>query len=673
MVCCAIGGCTNHGRHQKELGILFHRFPKNAEIRLRWINACKRSDQFNSDIARVCSAHFDESDYIRDLQNELLSLPLRRKLKLDAIPHLNLPLCSSTTDGRPNCLKRKIRAEKRNNRKEVKSLLTDSNNVVPDCASNLTENSVTLEITSPHEKITSNNNNVGLDDNNDKNINIDQLLKQLKNERIKNEQLSQEIIVLTEKLNLAYIEISKLKEIKTVFDSTFSQSQKQVLLKRKCSNWSPDDIARAVTLRCLSYKSLGFIRDVLKYPLPSEVTIKRRLRQFTVSPGFIDISLSILKAQTHLFSTFERDVVISYDEMKVSSELCFNQLDERIMGPYNNVQVILIRSLMRKWKQPIYYNFDTAVTKTLLLEAVEVVESCGFKVRAFVSDMGPSNRKVLTDLGVTWSNPSIKNPSCTERNIWVFCDVPHALKLLRNHLLDEGYILSCGKYLCKEPFEKLIEKQNVADNDLQYAPKVTMNHILVSGPERQKVRPASELLSSTVGKAISHIFPEFSFAGEIVQIINDGFDVLNSRIPICGVNPLKSAYGNCLKEQDEALDKLHHLILTMRVKGQKNLLPFQKGFLISINSIRGLFKELKSDGYSYILTYRLNQDVLESYFSQIRGIGRFYDHPLPTTVTQRIKSLILCKNVSEVINSKNCLSEEDVTLSAGKYTQPTVL
>lgn len=289
--------------------------------------------------------------------------------------------------------------------------------------------------------------------------------------------------------------------------------------------------------------------------------------------------------------------------------------------------------------------------------------------------MGPSNRKVLTDLGITWNTPYIKSPSCTERNIWVFCDVPHALKLLRNHLIDEGYMLSCSKYLSKEPFEKLIEKQTVADNDLQYAPKITMNHILVTGPERQKVRPAAELLSSTVGKAISHVFPEFSFVGEAVQIINDGFDVLNSRIPICGVNPLKSAYGNCLQEQDEALDKLHNLILTMRVKGQTNLLPFQKGFLISINSIRGLFRELKSDGYSYILTYRLNQDVLESYFSQIRGIGRFYDHPLPTTVTQRIKSLILCKNASEVINSKNCLSEEEVTLSAGKYclyTQPIV-
>ena len=115
--------------------------------------------------------------------------------------------------------------------------------------------------------------------------------------------------------------------------------------------------------------------------------------------------------------------------------------------------------------------------------------------------------------------------------------------------------------------------------------------------------------------------------------MNNGFDVLNSRIPYCGTYNLKSAYGNCLTEQNESLDKLYNLIYTIRIiekerRNKKNLefgkekkkpglLPFQKGFLISINSLRGLFKELNSEGYSYVLASRCNQDVLESYFSQI--------------------------------------------------------
>ncbi|KAG8296553.1 hypothetical protein J6590_054369 [Homalodisca vitripennis] len=85
-----------------------------------------------------------------------------------------------------------------------------------------------------------------------------------------------------------------------------------------------------------------------------------------------------------------------------------------------------------------------------------------------------------------------------------------------------------------------------------------------------------------------------------------------------------------------------------------------KGLLISIESLRGLYKDLKAEGYSYVMSSRCNQDILESYFSKIRGLGRFYDYPLPTTVTQRIKTLILSRNASELITSGNCIQEKGV-------------
>ena len=159
------------------------------------------------------------------------------------------------------------------------------------------------------------------------------------------------------------------------------------------------------------------------------VIIKQRLRQFTISPGFIDLSINILKTQASLFSNFERDV-LSFDEMKVNSDLCLDQIEEVIRGPHSNVQVMVIRSLTGKWMQPIFYNFDTAVTKELLMETIQIIENTGFKVRAFVCDMGPSNRKLMTDLSISWDNPSLKNPFSEDRNIWIFCDVPHGLKLL---------------------------------------------------------------------------------------------------------------------------------------------------------------------------------------------------------------------------------------------------
>lgn len=94
MVCCAIIGCTNHNRDHKELGLIFHRFPKGSLKIQSWLEVCK-SKTLSCASARVCSAHFCDSDYVRDLQHEVLNLPLRRFLKPDAVPHLNINYSSS--------------------------------------------------------------------------------------------------------------------------------------------------------------------------------------------------------------------------------------------------------------------------------------------------------------------------------------------------------------------------------------------------------------------------------------------------------------------------------------------------------------------------------------------------------------------------------------------------
>lgn len=65
--------------------------PGEAILAAKWIKACGRKDQKVPYYARVCSEHFSEKCYQRDLQHELMGLPLRRKLKPGAIPDRNLP------------------------------------------------------------------------------------------------------------------------------------------------------------------------------------------------------------------------------------------------------------------------------------------------------------------------------------------------------------------------------------------------------------------------------------------------------------------------------------------------------------------------------------------------------------------------------------------------------
>lgn len=94
---CAIATCNNNQAILNNQGIYttFHYFPKGSDsescaIRKEWIKRCRRADKFNVDTSTICSSHFTPNDYERDLQNELLNLPLRKVLKKTAVPTINL-------------------------------------------------------------------------------------------------------------------------------------------------------------------------------------------------------------------------------------------------------------------------------------------------------------------------------------------------------------------------------------------------------------------------------------------------------------------------------------------------------------------------------------------------------------------------------------------------------
>ena len=116
---------------------------------------------------------------------------------------------------------------------------------------------------------------------------------------------------------------------------------------------------------------------------------------------------------------------------------------------------------MRPWKQVIYYDFDQIMTKKLLLYMIELCEEHFAEVRVVVCDMG--NGKLLSSLDVYKThNHYFQNPKVPSRKVYIVPDVPHCLKNLRNHTLDDDLIIqkSGGNSttLTKEHFFKLIEK-----------------------------------------------------------------------------------------------------------------------------------------------------------------------------------------------------------------------
>lgn len=119
-----------------------------------------------------------------------------------------------------------------------------------------------------------------------------------------------------------------------------------------------------------------------------------------------------------------------------------------------------------------------------------------------------------------------------------------------------------------------------------------------------------------------------------------------------------------MKEQDQILNKITTVMKNSRVGSHKTLLPFQKGIILSNTSLKELLKYLK-EKYStenfkivYIITYRINQDVLENFFSFIRGMGAGHTKPSALQFRYRLRWYILGKHYYDMY-VENCNTEDD--------------
>lgn len=168
--------------------------------------------------------------------------------------------------------------------------------------------------------------------------------------------------------------------------------------------------------------------------------------------------------------------------------------------------------------------------KSLLCSIICLCEENGANVRGIVCDMG--NSKLLKELDVYRDKKHFfENPCKKERKVYIFPDVPHCLKNLRNHCLDYDLCIknSDGSMtvISKETFEKLIVDDH---NDFKLCPKISLLHVNCSGNERQRVKYAVQLFSNTVGKALEFKYGEScSDQAKVICLIDAWFDVMDSR------------------------------------------------------------------------------------------------------------------------------------------------
>ena len=128
--------------------------------------------------------------------------------------------------------------------------------------------------------------------------------------------------------------------------------------------------------------------------------------------------------------------------MYLNRDISYDISLDQVVGPHQKSNLLILRGIFTKYTLPIWYGYDTPMTPSLLNEIIMKIQSFGFHVTGITCDNYPDNQALARDLGITDELPRFPNPSPDKKGefIYFLFDVVHCLKLLRNHLLDQGTV-----------------------------------------------------------------------------------------------------------------------------------------------------------------------------------------------------------------------------------------
>ena len=455
----------------------------------------------------------------------------------------------------------------------------------------------------------------------------------------------------------------------------------QLLQSKKMGRrYHPQVIRFALSIHCKSPSAYRELRDSGALILPSERVLRDYKNYFKPKTGIAKENIDSLKEKVSLFTSTQRYVAVIMDEMKIQSNLVFDKTSGELVGfidlgdpltTFANVEeetpiashalAFLVRGLCTNLKHVIAYYFTGNVTSFQLLplfwRVVAVLETTvKLWVCAAVNDGASPNRKFFAlhsklggklSCGVVYKTPNI---FALARTIYFFADSPHLIKTARNCLYNSGsglrsrYMWNNGQYLLFRHIADLFY------TDQEYAlhrlPKLTLDHIVLTGYSKMKVKLAVQVLSRTVSTClVENGDPEVVGTATFCRMINDFFDCSNARSTTEHQRKRNELIKPYSTADDERLVWMKDTFLkyledwkasTMTREG--NYTPAEKekmflsrqtfeGFKISVHSHIEAIKFLLSEGFDYVLSERFMQDVIEDYFGHQRTQQGRSDNP----------------------------------------------
>ncbi|KAL5243230.1 hypothetical protein ACI65C_010640 [Semiaphis heraclei] len=110
------------------------------------------------------------------------------------------------------------------------------------------------------------------------------------------------------------------EHLKNILARFFTEGQVKAIIEdnKNQIRWTSNDISSAMSIHCVSAKAYRFLRDKLKYPLPSISTLRRWATTLKLDVGILYNVLEIMKIKRSSMSTNDSITVISFDEYFIS-------------------------------------------------------------------------------------------------------------------------------------------------------------------------------------------------------------------------------------------------------------------------------------------------------------------------------------------------------------------
>ncbi|KAH9367695.1 hypothetical protein HPB48_007807 [Haemaphysalis longicornis] len=288
---------------------------------------------------------------------------------------------------------------------------------------------------------------------------------------------------LAKKAELPEAQIVLLTECVAAAKATSKQA------RRYRDNW----LLLCLLLQIRSPAAYRFLRGSNILPLPCVKTVRKYVSAVGMKCGFDAEFFLALKKKLEARSEFQKHGMLLFDEIQVRERKCVESRTLTYIGFVDNgngngetsalanhALVFMFCPFGENYAQPIGVFASRGATKgtvlsQLVLQAIVMLEEAGAIVDGIVCDGASTNRKMWTCLGVSGKLGATKHffeyPISEDRKVYVFSDVPHLFKCIRNRLLRQRLLKVKGEWV-KWWFYASVYKEHLKNaGGLQVVPK----------------------------------------------------------------------------------------------------------------------------------------------------------------------------------------------------------